>query len=112
MGRAGLLLCLFIWMVPASWVGTGVLFWSGAAVADTVGTETGLPIPRYVTLRAKEVNVRAGPGSRFPIEWVFQRPDLPVEIVTEFDTWRKVRDVDGTEDGCTAPCCPGAALSS
>ena len=97
MGRAGLLLCLFIWMVPASWVGTGALFWSGTAVADTVGTETGLPIPRYVTLRAKEVNVRAGPGSRFPIEWVFQRPDLPVEIVTEFDIWRKVRDVDGTE---------------
>jgi len=65
--------------------------------ATTVGTETGLPIPRYVTLRAKEVNVRAGPGARYPIEWVYQRPNLPVEVVAEFDTWRKIRDHDGTE---------------
>jgi SH3-like domain-containing protein len=67
------------------------------ALAGSVGTETGLPIPRYVTLRAKEVNVRAGPGVRYPIEWVYQRPNLPVEVVAEFDTWRKIRDPDGVE---------------
>jgi len=67
------------------------------AGAQSVGSVTGLPIPRFVTLQASEVNVRAGPGSRYPIEWVFQREDLPVEVTGEFDTWRKIRDVDGTE---------------
>lgn len=70
---------------------------AGRAPARTVGTETGLPIPRYVTLRAKEVNVRAGPGVRYPIDWVYQRPNLPVEVIAEFDTWRKIRDPEGTE---------------
>lgn len=63
----------------------------------SVGSETGLPIPRFVTLRAEEVNLRTGPGVRYPIEWVYQRPSLPVQVIAEFDTWRKIRDVDGTE---------------
>lgn len=63
----------------------------------SVGTETGLPIPRFVTLRAREVNARTGPGVRYPIDWVFQRPNLPVEVVAEFDTWRKIRDHEGAE---------------
>ena len=65
--------------------------------AATVGKQTGLPVPRYVSLRSGEVNVRAGPGSRYPIEWVFKRRSLPVEVVAEFDTWRKIRDFEGTE---------------
>jgi SH3-like domain-containing protein len=68
-----------------------------AAQAATVGKQTGLPVPRYVSLRSSEVNVRAGPGSRYPIEWVFKRRSLPVEVVAEFDTWRKIRDFEGTE---------------
>lgn len=70
---------------------------SPPALAESVGTVTGLPIPRYVTIRSEPVNMRAGPGTRYPIEWVFQRAGLPVEVVSEFDTWRKIRDVDGTE---------------
>lgn len=58
---------------------------------------TGLPLPRYVSLRASEVNVRTGPGVRYPVDWVFHRHGLPVEIVAEFDTWRKIRDAEGTE---------------
>jgi SH3-like domain-containing protein len=50
-----------------------------------------------VSLRSNEVNVRAGPGARYPIEWVFKRRNLPVEVVAEFDTWRKIRDFEGTE---------------
>ncbi|MBM85471.1 MAG: hypothetical protein CMM47_05565 [Rhodospirillaceae bacterium] len=65
--------------------------------AATMGKQTGLPVPRYVSLRAEEVNVRTGPGSRYPIAWVFQRRSLPVEVVAEFDTWRKIRDSDGTQ---------------
>lgn len=54
-------------------------------------------LPRFVSLRADEVNVRAGPGVRYPIEWVFHRAGLPVEVTAEFDTWRKIRDWEGTE---------------
>lgn len=58
---------------------------------------TGLPVPRYVSLRADEVNMRAGPGYDYPIEWVYHRRWLPVEVVAEFKHWRKVRDWQGTE---------------
>lgn len=59
--------------------------------------EEKLPLPRFVSLRAEEVNVRTGPGVRYPINWVFHKRDLPVEIVAEFENWRKVRDVDHAE---------------
>lgn len=58
---------------------------------------TGLPLPRFVTLRADEVNLRIGPGIRYPIDWVYHRAGLPVEIIDEFDTWRRIRDWQGTE---------------
>jgi SH3-like domain-containing protein len=58
---------------------------------------SGLPVPRFVSLRSAEVNVRAGPGRAYPIEWVFVRAGMPVEITAEFDTWRRIRDVDGTQ---------------
>ncbi len=59
------------------------------------GSNSGLPIPRFVSLRAAQVNLRAGPGERYQIEWVYQRRDLPVEIEREFDIWRLIRDADG-----------------
>lgn len=58
---------------------------------------TGLPLPRFVSLRANEVNLRTGPGTRYPIEWTYTRKDLPVEIVAEFENWRKIRDWQGIE---------------
>lgn len=58
---------------------------------------TGLPIPRFVTLRSGEVNARSGPGVRYPVEWVFVRKEMPVEITAEFDTWRRIRDSQGSE---------------
>lgn len=57
---------------------------------------TGRPLPRFASLRADKVNLRTGPGARYPIDWVFQRRGLPVEIIDEFDTWRRVRDWQGT----------------
>ena len=59
--------------------------------------KTVLPVPRFVTLRSDKVNVRTGPGEQYPIDWVFTRKDMPVEIVAEFEHWRRIRDVDGTE---------------
>jgi SH3-like domain-containing protein len=57
---------------------------------------SGLPLPRFVSLRADEVNMRTGPGVQYPVEWVYMRKELPVEIIAEFETWRKVRDWEGS----------------
>jgi SH3-like domain-containing protein len=63
----------------------------------SIGTATGLPIPRFVSLRSDDVNLRIGPDTRFPIEWSYQRRDLPVMIVREYNQWRRIRDMEGTE---------------
>ena len=51
--------------------------------------ETGLAIPH--------INARSGPGARYPIEWVYMQKSAPVEIVAEFELWRKIRDWQGSE---------------
>jgi SH3-like domain-containing protein len=58
---------------------------------------SGLPLPRFVSLRSDEVNLRTGPGVRYPVDWIYTRRDLPVEVIAEFETWRKIRDWQGTE---------------
>jgi len=60
------------------------------------GGVTGLAVPRFVSLRADEVNLRTGPGIRYPIDWVYQRKGLPVEVIDEFEAWRRIRDREGT----------------
>jgi len=55
-----------------------------------------LPLPRFASLRSDEVNVRTGPGPRYPVEWILTRKGMPVEIVAEYETWRKIRDSQGT----------------
>jgi SH3-like domain-containing protein len=62
-----------------------------------IGTATGLPIPRYVSLKSDRVNLREGPSKDHRTSWVFQRAGLPVEITAEFETWRKIRDSEGSE---------------
>lgn len=59
--------------------------------------ESGLPIPRFVSLRYEEVNLRTGPGTRYPISWVYKRKGLPMEVVEEFGHWRKLRDIHNDE---------------
>jgi SH3-like domain-containing protein len=54
-------------------------------------------LPRFASLRSDDVNMRAGPGTRYRIDWVYKRRDLPVEIEREFDVWRWVRDSEGTQ---------------
>jgi SH3-like domain-containing protein len=58
---------------------------------------TGLPLPRFVSLKSNNVNVRRGPGQQYDLAFTFVRAGLPVEIVEEFDNWRKIRDSDGSE---------------
>jgi SH3-like domain-containing protein len=68
-----------------------------AALADQVGSASGLPIPRYVSLKTDRVNLHEGPSKDHRTIWVFLRAGLPVEITAEFEIWRKVRDSEGTE---------------
>jgi SH3-like domain-containing protein len=77
-----------------------VLLAGGAAsAADTppppVHKGSGLPLPRFASLKSDEVNVRTGPGPRYPVDWVFKRKMMPVEIVAEYENWRKIRDWQG-----------------
>ncbi len=65
------------------------------AVDGSAYDNSGLPIPRFVSLRSEKVFVRTGPALRYPIKWIFVKEGLPVEVLQEFDTWRKIRDVDG-----------------
>jgi SH3-like domain-containing protein len=69
----------------------------GAALAAQAAEKSTEPVPRFVSLRADTVNLRTGPGSRYPIEFVYHRKGYPLEIVAEFDQWRQVRDWQGTE---------------
>ncbi len=55
-----------------------------------------LPLPRFVSLRSDEVNLRVGPGSEYPVDWIYMRERLPVEVISEFGPWRKIRDNTGT----------------
>lgn len=67
-----------------------------ASAETDVGGVSGLPVPRFASLRSDETNLRTGPGVRYPVEWVLVLQGLPVEIVAEFGTWRRIRDPDGT----------------
>ncbi|MGV8997527.1 MAG: SH3 domain-containing protein [Parvibaculaceae bacterium] len=62
---------------------------------DGIGSDTGMPVPRFVSLKSARINVRRGPGSDNQISWVFKRKSLPVEIIAESGRWRKIRDHDG-----------------
>lgn len=58
---------------------------------------SGLPLPRFVSLKSDRVNVRVGPSQDHAIAWIFKRQGLPVEIIAEFENWRQIRDSDGAE---------------
>ena len=67
------------------------------ATETGLGPVTKLPLPRYASLKTDRVNLREGPSKDHRTLWVFQRAGLPVEIVAEFETWRRIRDSEGTE---------------
>ncbi len=70
---------------------------SASRQAARAATQTGLPVPRFVSLKAQRVNVRKGPSSEHDVAWVFTQKGLPVEIIAEFELWRRVRDSEGAE---------------
>lgn len=68
---------------------------AATAAEDKRGPVTNLPLPRFVSLKANEGNVRRGPSLTHRIDWVFQRRDMPLEITAEHGHWRRVQDRDG-----------------
>ncbi|MFN0265315.1 SH3 domain-containing protein [Tepidamorphus sp. 3E244] len=69
---------------------------AGALPAAPLGP-SGLPLPRYVSLKSSRVNVRIGPSQDHAVSWVFHSAGLPVEIVAEYGNWRRIRDSEGSE---------------
>jgi SH3-like domain-containing protein len=73
-------------------------FWVAALMTvSAFAAEKSEPTPRFVSLRSDVVNLRTGPGDRYPVEWVYHRKGLPVEIVAQYEQWRQIRDWQGTE---------------
>jgi SH3-like domain-containing protein len=68
-----------------------------AAAALAQNGPSGLPLPRYVSLKSGKVNLRVGPGLNYAVEWMYLKPGLPIEIIQEYDNWRRVRDAEGAE---------------
>ena len=60
-------------------------------------TVSGLPVPRFVSIKPSRVNLRSGPGTEYPTTWVYKREGLPLEIIQEYEGWRQVRDSDDTK---------------
>ncbi len=67
----------------------------GPAWAGDRGKVTNLPIPRFVSLKAEEGNVRRGPSLSHRIDWVFKRRNMPLQVTGEHGHWRRVLDRDG-----------------
>ncbi len=81
-GLAGLLFLLFALVLSSGFAGA-------------VQKGSGLPVPRFVSLAADEVNVRTGPGKRYPVGWIYVRQGLPMMVIDEYEDWRRVMDSDG-----------------
>ncbi len=95
MGRKIIFIAVVLFL---SGVGVSATFTAQAtAQTEEIFNNSGLPIPRFISVRSNKVFVRTGPALRYPIKWVYKRAGMPVEVIQEFDTWRKIRDLDGEE---------------
>ena len=78
----------------------GVALWcTGPSLLHAQGSTSAdprLPVPRFASLKSDKVQLHRGPGTEFPVAWVFRRAGLPVEITRETDAWSEVRDSEGT----------------
>lgn len=76
-----------------------VLITSTAVAADdpNTGKTSGLPLPRFVSIKSAPVNVRQGPSMDHDVAWKFLKAGIPVEVTQEFDVWFRIRDAEGQE---------------
>jgi SH3-like domain-containing protein len=70
---------------------------SWSASDGATGSVSGLPIPRFVSLKSDRVNARSGPNKDQDVRWVYTHAGMPVEITAEFENWRRIRDWEGAE---------------
>lgn len=69
----------------------------GYAAETAVGPASNLPLPRFASLKSDRVNLREGPSKEHRTKWIYEKAGLPVEIIAEFETWRRIRDSEGAE---------------
>lgn len=83
-------------LAAAALAGGGMVAFGQGSPAIPPLQGSGLPVPRFVSLKSDKVHIRQGPGTDYKVLWVFQRAGLPVEVISEFEGWRQVRDSEGT----------------
>lgn len=81
----------------AFFVAAGEPVFARDAEPIATGSVSGLPVPRFVSLKADRVNVRSGPNKDQDVRWVYTRAGMPVEVTAEFENWRRIRDWEGAE---------------
>jgi SH3-like domain-containing protein len=81
----------------AALMALGLMASAAPALGEATKLSTGLPVPRFVTLKAKKINLRVGPGQDYAVSWRYLKSGLPVEITQEYENWRRIRDADGAE---------------
>ncbi len=84
-------------LIAASTVLLVLMAANPVAAKPGIGTTTGLPLPRFASLKSDRVNLREGPSKDHRTLWIYQKAGLPIEITAEFETWRRIRDSEGTE---------------
>ena len=75
--------------------------------ANEIGKVTGFKIPRFVSLKSNDVNLRIGPSTNYPIIINYIQKNFPVEIIKEHDVWRQVKDIEGNIGWIHAPLLKG-----
>src|SRR5580765_5023512 len=85
-----------LWTV-ALVMSASLLAYAARAAEPGLGPKSGLPVPRFVSLKPDRVNVRGGPTRDHEVTFVYTRAGLPVEITAESDNWRRIRDWEGSE---------------
>ncbi len=91
---------MIVWVRGAIAVLLALSWAAGAARAARTGGDaapSGLPVPRFVSIKADRVNVRGGPDKNHDVAFIYTRVGWPVEITAEFENWRRIRDSDGSE---------------
>lgn len=75
----------------------GLLLFPLDVFAQGTESQSGLPVPRFASLKTEKVNVRGGPSRGHEVTFIFTRAGLPVEITAEAENWRRIRDAEGSE---------------
>ena len=81
-------------MTKQTWIILFLFVFTIATLAGPLAAQE-RPLPRFVSVRAGEVNMRTGPGTRYPINWVLVRRGQPVEVIAEYESWRQIREWEG-----------------